>query len=229
MTVSEMHQAFKIGLDKIDSLNYPNFEPSEIDFLLNQAQDSFVKQRYGFNNNKLRPFESDQKRIDDLRMLIKNVIIPINTYDSLLNIDINARFVVLPDDYWFLVNERATVEYNDCNSNTTQKIASIRPCNHDDFSMVIDNPFEKPTKDKLIRLFYENYIELIHAPNTSILDYKLRYIKRPVKIDIFNNIDCELAEHTHQEICNGAILIGLETIESKRTQSFLSIEKNNEE
>ncbi len=224
-----MHVAFKIGLDKIDSLNYPNFQPSEIDFLLNQSQDRFVKQRYGFNNDKLRPFESDQKRVDDLRMIVKNAILSINNYDPLLNIDVNANFVDLPSDYWFLINERATVEYNDCNSNVSTNIASIRPCTHDDFSMVIESPFEKPNKNKLIRLFYDNSVELIHAPNTTILNYKLRYIKKPRVIDIFNNIDCELAEHTHNEIVDGAILIGLETIESKRTQNFLSIEKNNEE
>ena len=61
-----MHIEFKLGLDKTDSLNYPNFEPEEIDLWLNRAQDRFVKTRY-VHNNKTETFEETQKRTDDLR------------------------------------------------------------------------------------------------------------------------------------------------------------------
>ena len=39
MTAPEMVVAFKFRLDKADSLNYPNFDNTEIDLLLNQAQE----------------------------------------------------------------------------------------------------------------------------------------------------------------------------------------------
>jgi hypothetical protein len=34
MTVAEMHTEFKFRMDKMDSLNYPNFLPEEIDFVV---------------------------------------------------------------------------------------------------------------------------------------------------------------------------------------------------
>ena len=50
MTVQQLHLEFKFRCDKLDSLNYPNFLPEEIDLLLNNAQDRLIKQRYGLNN-----------------------------------------------------------------------------------------------------------------------------------------------------------------------------------
>ena len=58
MLVTELHRSFRFGLDKMDGFNYPNFLPEEIDLLLNQAQDTFIKQRYGFNNLKRESFVS---------------------------------------------------------------------------------------------------------------------------------------------------------------------------
>ena len=61
MTSTEMVTAFKFRLDKTDSLNYPNFNNTEIDLLLNQAQERIVKQRYGTTNTKRESFEETQK------------------------------------------------------------------------------------------------------------------------------------------------------------------------
>ena len=59
MTVAEMHIQFKVGLDKTDSLNYPNFEPEEIDLWLNKAQEKFIKSRYS-HDVKRETFEETQ-------------------------------------------------------------------------------------------------------------------------------------------------------------------------
>ena len=79
MTISEMHIKFKILTDKLDTLNYPNFEPEEIDELLNMSQERFIKQRYGTTNTKRSPLESTQKRMDDLREVIKNGQLSVTT------------------------------------------------------------------------------------------------------------------------------------------------------
>lgn len=229
MTVQQMHVAFKIGLDKIDSLNYPNFTANEIDFLLNQAQERFVKQRYGLNNISRKPIESDQKRTDDLRALITNSVLQFEQYDPTENIDVNARFVKLPDNYWFAINERCTISYSDCKSSSKEDVVWVRTINHDEFSMVINNPFEGPNKDKVLRLMFGNNMEIIKHKDVDLVNYQLRYIRKPVSINLQNNVSCELADHTHSEIVNEAIMIGLESIESNRTQSFVAVNKNKEE
>ena len=52
MTVQEMHYEFKLKLNKVDSLDYSNFQVPEIDWYLNEAMNVFMKQRYGIFSSK---------------------------------------------------------------------------------------------------------------------------------------------------------------------------------
>jgi len=228
LTISEAHTAFKFGLDKFDSLNYPNFLPEEIDLLLNQAQDRFVKQRYGNNNNKQQSFEETQKRTEDLKNIVKNIIIApaANTSE---NIDNNAQFVTLPVDHWFTVQERAEISYLDCKEDTVTDKVYVREVQHNDFDLLIGNPFEKPTKHKVLRLMANGKTELIHSSDSTITNYHLRYIKEPVRVNLSGNQTFELSSHTHQEIINLAVQIALEGIEAKRNQTFTPIIESKQE
>jgi hypothetical protein len=247
MTVSEMHQSFRFGLDKLDSLNYPNFLPEEIDLLLNQAQDRYIKQRYGTTNPKRQSFEETQKRTDDLRNLIVDLTLStsINTY---LNIKENSVFAVLPSDYWFLIQERVAVDCDICNeivyinrdangNITTDGVLTpqpgryieVRPIQHLEFDKTINDAFKAPDYDKVLRLMYNLYVELIPSTNCNIIAYKFRYIRKPNKISLTTPTNCELADHTHQEIIDEAIKIALEGIEAKRTQTFTPIIDNQKE
>ena len=69
-SIKELHYQFKLNLDRVDSLANPDFNPAEIDWLLNEAQLIFIKQRMGMNNQKRAGFETSQKRIDDLGNLV---------------------------------------------------------------------------------------------------------------------------------------------------------------
>lgn len=238
MTAQEMLVAFKQGLDKFDSLNYPNFEEDQIEFLLNQAQDAFVKQRYGATNTKKQSFEETQKRTEDLKNIVVNAILtPLaNTTE---NINQYSRFVVLPDGtfpvgnpyakHWFIIQELTDVSYTDCKGDIQTEKVYTRAIQHNDYSKLINNPFGKPKRDKVLRLMENGKVELIPHPSVTINSYHLRYIKEPVRISIVNNVDCELSEHTHQEIVNNAIIIGLEGIESRRTGTFEQLILNKEE
>lgn len=238
MTIQEMHIAFKIGYDKIDSLNYPDLLPEEIDFLINQAQDAFVKQRYGVNNLKRQSFEETQKRTEDLKNVVTTAILtPLpNTSE---NITQYSRFVVLPDgtfptlnpypESWFIIQEQTEVSYVGCDGNQVTEKVYTKAIQHDDFSKSIHNPFAKPTESKILRLMENGKVELIAPSNVTITGYYVRYIKKPVRVDIANSVDCELSEHTHQEIVNMAVSIALEGIESKRVQTFDPITLNKQE
>ena len=81
MTCAELHLEFKFRCDKLDTLNYPNFLPEEIDLILNNAQERLIKQRYGFNNIKRQSFEETEKRTEDLKEIVKNAILtPLPSY-----------------------------------------------------------------------------------------------------------------------------------------------------
>lgn len=242
MTVSELHNSFKFGLDKLDGLNYPNFLPEEIDLLLNQAQDSFIKQRYGLNNFKRESFEETQKRTEDLKTLIKPASLAPNA-SSFNNIRPNSVFITLPDDYLIVIQENVIVTFNNssCNSPIVIKIDGqspqtiqgkflrVEPIQHLDFDKSIDDAFKGPDEDKVLRLFSENKIELIPNLDYTIINYRLRYIRKPAIISLGNNITSELPIWNHQELLNIAIQIALEGIEAKRNNTFTPIVVNNEE
>jgi len=215
----EMSVAFKQGLDKFDSLNYPDFETDQIELLLNQAQDLFIKQRYGSTNVKRESFEQTQKRTEDLKAVVVNqVIVP--AANAVDNISPYSRFVTLPTDHWFIIQELTDISYTNCNSQVVTDRVFTEAIQHNDYSKIINNPFAQPNENKVLRLMENGRVELIPASNVTISNYRLRYIKKPVRISITNSVDCELSEHTHQEIVNLSIDIALEGIESKRLQTF---------
>lgn len=226
MTVAEMHQEFKIGLDKVDSLSYPNFLPEEIDILLNQAQEKFVKQRAYGNNPRRLGLEETQKRLDDLKNIISNF--ESVTFTSNSSNKPNGVFVALPDTYMFAIEEEASINYTDCNGKVANKRIDVVPTTHDRYNKVKRDPFHKPTDVEIHRLGYElntsgntQTFELITGDNNTITNYYLRYLKTPISIKYGTqypvpsaDVNCELSDHTHREIIAMAVVDALVDIES---------------
>ena len=287
MTVSEMHTAIRILVDKIDSLNFVNIESTEIDFFLNTEMERFIKHRTGGANAKDKGFEETQKRMDDLRSITKSTILspdPISADNKP-----GGRFVTLPDaandTYWFSINEEATILMEECNSPISEsgsiktgltyivtkgsivyadvtytegqtfvgitgdvggspfevttytgegevhiteiKRMEVKPLQHDDYNKTIKDPFNKPVvtsqHNQLRRLQLGGKMELLLPEGFVYLqEYILRYIRKPVQISLTSLTDCELADHTHQEIVDMAVSSILETIESGRYQTNLN-------
>jgi hypothetical protein len=243
LTISDVHTNFKFRLDKLDSLNYPNFEPEEIDLIANQAQIRFIKQRYGINNNKRTSFEEDQKRTEDLKNILKNETLAIIN-KSTENIDYNSVFAQLPEDHFFTINERAIIVCNICNeqikisnnspgepstSTITDGIrVEVRPIQHYELDKIITDPFKNADYTKILRLMYKNYAELI-LPDNCILNYfTIRYISKPLTVSLQDNQTFQLSEHTHDEIVDLMVDIALEGIEAKRLGTYQKIINTNE-
>ncbi len=225
MTIAELHQEFKFRLDKVDGLNYPGFEREEIDLILNNAQDRLVKQRYGFNNNKRQSFEETEKRTEDLKNITVNIILTPLAY-SVDNIDTSARFVDLPTNHWFTIQERAGITCDYCGTPQTQRVEVI-PITHAEISKVLKDPFTKPNNEKVLRLTIAGKVELVSS--CTIVDYQLRYLRQPITMSLSGNVTCELSEHIHNELVDMAVSIALENIEGKRLQTFNPLINNTNE
>ncbi len=228
MTIAQAHQEFKIRYDKLDALLLPNLLPSEIDILLNQAQDRIVKQRYGKNNIKKESYEETQKRSDDLKNITINAVL-IPSPNAVDNIDTLAQFVILPTDYWFIVQERVDVSYVDCRGTTVTDTIEVRPVEHNEFTKVIKDPFKKPNFVKVLRLMEAGRVELVPASGVTLTSYKLRYIKEPQRVSILTSTTFELSSHLHSEIVDEAVKVALELVESKRVNTFIPIVDNTKE
>jgi len=281
MTISEMHTAFKLELDKIDSLQYPAFTANEIDYLLNSAIKKFVKTRYSGTNVKNQSVEETQKRIDDLKTLVREATVScsagtIKPNSYVLTSGFNDA-VFASAKYWLSLGEEVNIVIT---SSSVQKRQGVTPITSDTYRFHIDSPFSEHILHydcaKPLRLFYNNTIEFITDGNYSINSAYIRYIKEPIPVNAtavtgitsgnilpgrrylaatsgsitYNSVsyavgttfigvegvttftpvgggtvnfvatDCELSDHTHDEIVMLAVQIALENVEQPRYQSY---------
>lgn len=232
MIVSQMHLEFKMGVDKADSLNSPNFLPEEIDLYLSEAQEQFIEQRtYGSNMQDLG-LEESQKRVTDIQSLITSSNITPQATTSLNKP--NGKYAELPPDCRHVINEEVTTTSTDCNGVITTKRLQVTPITHDRYNKIIDNPFSRPDKTKVYRLAagrstVERY-ELISSSDTTIVTYHIRYIKNPRKIDLKQirvplglgaAAEGDLHDSAYREVIRMAVRNALGDIESPRVNEGL--------
>ena len=108
-----MHIAVQQGVDKINSLQADSLLSEEIDLELNKSLDRFINLKYGRNNLYGKGFEESQKRIDDLRTLVREYEGSV-TFKEQLKEKIFVDTFRLPSDYMYLVNQLSTLWINKC-------------------------------------------------------------------------------------------------------------------
>lgn len=240
MTKSEMHIAFKIELDKVESLQYPAFLSTEIDYFFDRAQEQFVKSRYSGNNPAGTSFEQNQKRLDDLRYLVvedtlltvfdDDIVSPPYTGPKVsekANCYIADLTDVDEDDpYMFLIGEECTISYYDrLTSSTVNLIQPITECTANTYTAKVHDPLSPHrlhyNTASPLRLIKSDYVELITDGTYSVINYILRYIKEPISFVELETTDSpNFPVHVHSELVKLAVNIAIENIESPRIQTF---------
>lgn len=230
MTIDKMHILFRVLLDRVDANYYRNLLAEEVDIFLNEAQDMFLKQRYGGNNNKSTSFEETQKRIEDIRdILIPDVVLSLSANQT--GAKPNGFFYDLPADYFISVQEEAEISYSNCNNITTTSRLGFVSCTLNEYNTVVENPFEIPdpskSKDAYGKRLMFDRLEALTFGKFTITNYYLTYIKKPVEmrygtqyISPTTDVQCELADITHREIVKLGVDLALETYESRRVATF---------
>ena len=249
MTVRDFQIEFERRLQLMDpQLVIQNKLTSDTIFsFLNEAIDKFVKTRYSGLNIKNEGFEQSQKRIDDLRTLVKTA-----TYNKgALNKDMeiidqnNGKYnVVLPDDYAMLLGDTAGIQplddYNDpcwkrdeygeymVKRNDTIEV-TIETIDRQLSNSLSEHRLKYCTARPL-RLIQGNDIYLYTDNNYKISEYTITYLIRPEKISSQNLTEnyTSLPEHTHIEIVKMAVQLYLAT-KPMQHYSVYSTEVNNME
>lgn len=224
MTISEMHRAFKLELDKSSALEVPAFEPEEIDFWLNMAIRSFVKNRYRGKQDGVG-FEQIAKRTMDLSEIVVEDTLSV-TADTIKDNSYVADLNDCTGDLWFIVGEEVNITYTRLGqSSPTTKRQGVTQCNANNYRSHIDDPYSEHRlhyeEAKPLRLIYQRTVELITDGNYTVDDYMVRYIKKPVEVAIGTSTHCDLPEHTHDEITKLAANMVLENIEQPRYKSHV--------
>ena len=176
MNVQELSNLFDtllqpyITKDNFGKQNTLAFDEYEKSIFLTKAQEQIVLELY-----------QELEQSEEVRKYLSNLIktdnyVPIGEQDeTLINNNFKSYKVEISNDILFMIYEQCTLsDENNCINN---KIVSVVPTIHDDLDKVLKNPFKSPNSRKVIRLDFDNKIELISKYNIS--NYKVRYLKKP--------------------------------------------------
>ena len=168
------------------------FDEYEKSIFLTKAQEQIVLELY----QELEQSEENRKYLSNL--IKTGNYVPIGEQDeTLINNTFKSYKVEIEDSVLFMIYEQCTLsDENNCINN---KIVSVVPTIHDDLDKVLKNPFKSPNNRKVIRLDFDNKIELISK--YSISNYKVRYLKRPNPIILVKLEDLNIDKK--QEVSNG--------------------------
>jgi len=230
LTAADMKTEFLIGYDRVSNSAAPGYDNSEISLFLNKAQERIIKTRYRQLNKYREAFEQTEKRRKDFSELIRDAVDGTGTLNTSISSNQNGTlpngtFFDLPADFMYSITERIE---SDIVCNNVNKIIDVSPITHDEYNANKDNPFKKPYSEAAWRIDYSQEVvgagqrkrhEIVTDGTYSPLKYFLRYLKRPVEIDIDTAVNCELDETVHREIVDVAVEIALETIMDPRFQS----------
>lgn len=176
MNVQELSNLFDtllqpyITKDNFGKQNTLAFDEYEKSIFLTKAQEQIVLELY-----------QELEQSEEVRKYLSNLIktdnyAPVGEQDeTLINNNFKSYKVEISNDILFMIYEQCTLsDENNCINN---KIVSVVPIIHDDLDKVLKNPFKSPNSRKVIRLDFDNKIELISKYNIS--NYKVRYLKKP--------------------------------------------------
>jgi len=199
MNIQSMHLAVKLGLDKTEGLTYAAFKTEEIDFWINEAIDRFVKVRYSGMNVKRESFEQSQKRVDDLRSLVKEVVLTptsssatevVNGYTiSFKPNSYHIDSTGLPADYMLFLNDEVSISFTHPVLGVGKTLRTYPVvCSSDTYSTMINNPYSEHILHlgtaRPLRLFSEKGIELITDGQYTISNYFLKYLRKPARVNL---------------------------------------------
>lgn len=198
MDVQELSSLFDtllqsyITKDVLGEQNTLAFDEYEKSVFLTKAQEQIVLELY----QELEQSEENRKYLSNL--IKTGNYVPVGEQDeNLINNTFKSYKVEMEDSILFMIYEQCTLrDENNCINN---KIVSVVPTIHDDLDKVLKNPFKSPNSRKVIRLDFDNKIELISKYNIS--NYKVRYLKRPNPIILVTLEDLNIDKK--QEVSNG--------------------------
>ena len=188
MNVQEFSNSFDtllqpyIAKESFSEQNNLAFDEYEKSIFLTKAQEQIVLELY-----------QELEQSEEVRKYLSNLIktdnyVPVGEQDeTLINNNFKSYKVEISNDILFMIYEQCTLsDENNCINN---KIVSVVPTIHDDLDKVLKNPFKSPNSRKVIRLDFDNKIELISKYNIS--NYKVRYLKKPnpiILVALENNL-----------------------------------------
>ena len=206
---------------------------------INEAIDKFYKTRYSGINAKSEGFEQSQKRIDDLRNLIKTA----SFTEEIVN-NGNIYTIELPEDYVLMLGDAAGILPTEGNEQCWEideegdyvvKRADTIEATIENIDRQLNNSLSehllKYCTARPLKLIQGNQVILYTDSKYSVANYYITYLSKPLFLDSSNISNTEytsLPEHTHMEIVKMAVQLYLATKPMQHYSAYSS-EVNNME
>ena len=222
MTTQEFSNEFDVLYNNIMSNQAPGLNEYEKSVFLTKAQLEILKNYFNPKGNKYgQGFDENAKRQIDFSTLITVAKPSQYTPDgSYVKFDDRSQLYKMPQDTLLMLNETGinTVD-------GVKRLISIIPMSYEEYARLMSKPWKQPLKNQGWRLFQStggvDFIsEVVIKYNSSLTDYKIRYVKRPKPIilanlaDEYSNVsiggintitECELDPILHPEILQRAV------------------------
>lgn len=237
MTANDMRYGFLVKFDSLYSSSAPNYDDSQISYLLSNAQRNIFYEKYSPQKIDVDGFESSEIKRGDLSQLIRAGLyhsdvtiqssIPVESSvtvaTSQFGVHPKGKFLILPEDALYLEEESAML-LNSLTQTTGGEVP-VTVKKHDEYTANIDNPYKKPYNKELWRMDYANEqntgvsagterrkIEIIIPDGYSLYQYRCRYVAYPRDIvtdmkDVSRQVNSILDKSIHQLIIDEAVII----------------------
>lgn len=230
MNIQEFSDEFDILYNNIMSNAAPGLNLYEKSVFLTTAQEQLVKNNINPLGNKYQQgLDDSPKRQIDVSGLITTASSSTSggiSEISTTSIDNRAVTYLLPNNVLSVLNEVAKIQ-----DGTTQRDTQVVPISFQEYTRLMSKPYKSPLKNQTWRLYQQGIspetliAELIPKSGASILDYRIRYVRRPRPIILANlNSEyggvtingestpisttgqaCELNPEIHREILDRAV------------------------
>jgi hypothetical protein len=210
MILDEFRNEFDILYNNIASNAAPPIDDYEKSVFLTQAQDNIVKNLYRGDPQSGLSFENSEESREYLSDIV--VELEFEPKDSGPIYDFDK-----PSDLLYILRETCIVNTNKCNLGEIE----VKPTTLNDLNRSLNNPFKRPSGNKVIRANIGNTIRLYSK--YPIEKYKIVYLQQPRPIVLsdleeglsINGVDymseCELNPAIHRDILNNAVALAKAT------------------
>lgn len=213
MNTGEFEREFDILYNNIMSNAAPSIDAYEKSVFLTKAQEEIVTAIYEGS------FEHTEKSTEYL-----DVLVTTETFDSAQSLEVlfpqlkpkriadNSKFFKLSNSAMFITYEALVMKDKDkCGHEIT---VAVKPTKQDEYHRIRKNPFRRPRQREALRLNVEDMLEIVAINNEYL--YKVRYIRRPQPIVLYNEpgltvegvdtiTQCELTPSLHRAILDRAV------------------------
>lgn len=224
MTISEMHIAVKLGLDKSSYLTLPAFEPEEIDYWLNVAQRQFVLNRVAMFNDER--FIASRSRINSdlstITRVFESLLTGLTATGAFQN-KVYSTSTSLPSNFWLILHPYVSVTRTlEDGTTATNQMFPAQLISPNEVDKYLSTPVNRPYFEKPAIFIGEN--TTVGAANKQsifiIIDYYTSsastfystYIRKPTDISSTTSTSCELPDFVHDEIVDIAVRLMTESV-----------------